>query len=538
MDSPIVFLAPETALRGKVEDGSRPVYTFQGVPYATPPTGKLRFKPPHPLPLWKGERDATKFGPVAYQNAKKSTKMFHPFPFPSKMSENCLYLNIWTPHLPTQRPGNQRSGQTKSGTHRYLPVIVWIHGGILMSGFSNMYQGTELCQKNDIIFISLNYRLGGLGFLTTGDAVMPGNCGLLDQVEALRWVQKYIAYFGGDTGNVTIAGQSAGAMCVDLHTLSDMSRGLFRRAIGHGGSILYKKSVKSPQYLATRLQDKVSELGCDSTKSADILDFLQAMDPYEVQKRFASTIELAVDGVFLKDKPEKLYQENKFNPIDYMLGLSSDDGFLSSRVAESFMGSSENIDAEQLEYILLYLLSYGYDNAEKITKLSLDRYRSSGAEKQDNLQILARIYQDNFLHVPILMAAEKRSALSKTYLYVLEHRPNAMANHRPAWVKSDHDDILVYVFRKEFNGFSAKHFTQRENQLREHLIKYWVNFATCGNPNGNELNVWPQYSPNKKLHLVLNDRPHVASDFNLGSYRFWTHTVEAMEELRSVKSKY
>src|SRR3954470_8210848 len=198
-------------LRGARENG---IAVFRGVPYAAPPIGDLRFTPPQPVPFWQGVRDATKDGPIAPQGRSRLAHVMGDFERPQ--SEDCLTLNIWTP-----APDSKKR-----------PVLVWIHGGAFSSGAGSLpwYSGERFAANGDVVFVSLNYRLGALGFLRL-PSVSDGNLGLLDQVAALRFVHDNIAAFGGDPDNVTAVGQSAGAASIAIHMTMPQAKGLFRRAI-------------------------------------------------------------------------------------------------------------------------------------------------------------------------------------------------------------------------------------------------------------------------------------------------------------------
>ncbi len=199
------------ALRGAREDG---VAVFRGVPYAAPPVGGLRFQPPQPVPAWSGERDATRDGPIAPQGRSRLAHIMGDFERPQ--SEDCLTLNIWTPAPDAKK----------------RPVMVWIHGGAFASGAGSLawYSGEKFAADGDIVAVSINYRLGALGFLCL-PGVSDGNLGLLDQVAALRFVRDNIAAFGGDPDNVTVVGQSAGAASIAILMTMREAQGLFRRAI-------------------------------------------------------------------------------------------------------------------------------------------------------------------------------------------------------------------------------------------------------------------------------------------------------------------
>ena len=225
---PVVH-APAGALEGVEEGGAN---VFKGIPYALPPVGALRWTPPQPVPAWSGARAATDFGPVCYQPVAKLANIYADTP--PAMSEDCLYLNVWTP----------------KNAHN-APVIVWIHGGALLTGWSNeaIYDGAQFA-KRGIILVSINYRLGVLGWLAHPElsaespTKVSGNYGLLDQIAALAWVKQNIGAFGGDASNVTIAGESSGGLSVMYLLASPPARGLFAKAIAESAYMISTPALR------------------------------------------------------------------------------------------------------------------------------------------------------------------------------------------------------------------------------------------------------------------------------------------------------
>ncbi|MGH2586914.1 MAG: carboxylesterase/lipase family protein, partial [Dehalococcoidia bacterium] len=220
-----VVRTPYGQVAGEQRDG---VTVFRGIPYARAPLGELRFRAPQPPEPWSDVRDATRFGPIAMQNPSPMDTIFGAVQRPA-MSEDCLSLNVWTPGLDDGR----------------RPVMVWIHGGAFVggSGSTPWYDGTAFASRGDVVVVTLNYRLGALGFLHLadlgGDAFAgSGNVGILDQVAALRWVRESIAAFGGDPENVTVFGQSAGARSIATMMSMPNPRGLFDKAILQSGPAL------------------------------------------------------------------------------------------------------------------------------------------------------------------------------------------------------------------------------------------------------------------------------------------------------------
>ena len=214
------------AVQGRMKDG---IFDFRGIPFAAPPVGELRFRPPQPVEPWTGVRDATAFGPMAMQNQGVMETMFGAPPRP--MSEDCLTLNVWTPGLDDAR----------------RPVMVWIHGGgfLFGTGATPWYDGRSFA-RDDIVLVTINYRLGSFGFLHIDGQ---GNNGILDQVAALEWVRDNIAAFGGDPGNVTAFGESAGAMSVGTLLGLPAAKGLFVKAIPESGAAHAPRTAEQAEEL-------------------------------------------------------------------------------------------------------------------------------------------------------------------------------------------------------------------------------------------------------------------------------------------------
>ncbi|NXS08381.1 SASB hydrolase, partial [Neodrepanis coruscans] len=212
----------------RVDSAQRSVNVFLGLPFAKPPVGSLRFSEPQPPEPWEGVRDATAYPPMCPQDSVQG-QYFSDFitnrkeKVPLQMSEDCLYLNVYTP---------VSTGEQK------LPVLVWIHGGGLILGAASTYDGSALAALDNVVVVTIQYRLGILGYFSTGDEHARGNWGYLDQVAALKWIQENIIHFGGDPGSVTITGESAGGISVSALILSPLAKGLFHKAISESGTAL------------------------------------------------------------------------------------------------------------------------------------------------------------------------------------------------------------------------------------------------------------------------------------------------------------
>ncbi|XP_017718750.1 PREDICTED: liver carboxylesterase 1-like [Rhinopithecus bieti] len=312
-----------------LEGFAQPVAVFLGIPFAKPPLGPLRFTPPQPAEPWSFVKNATSYPPMCSQDAMAGQVLSELFTnrkenIPLKVSEDCLYLNIYTPADLTKK--------------NRLPVMVWIHGGGLMVGAASTYDGQVLAAHENVVVVTIQYRLGIWGFFSTGDEHSRGNWGHLDQLAALHWVQDNIARFGGNPGSVTIFGESAGGESVSVLVLSPLAKNLFHRAISESGvaltAVLVKKDNVKP------LAEQIAIVaGCQTTTSAVMVHCLRQKTEEELvettlKMKFLSLdlhgdpreshpfLGTVIDGVLLPKTPEELQAERKFNTVPYMVGFN------------------------------------------------------------------------------------------------------------------------------------------------------------------------------------------------------------------------
>lgn len=303
------------AIRGRVMSSrlGRDFFAFRGIPYAEPPTGKLRFINPLPKQAWQGEFDATEDGPRCPQPSNEDD-----------VSEDCLRVNVYTLNLTASRP-----------------VIVYLHpGGFYgVSGQSKNFAGPQSLMDRDVVLVTLNYRLGTLGFMSTGTADSPGNAGLKDQVLALRWVKDNIAVFGGDASQVTLLGYSAGALSISLHMISPMSRGLFHRAIVMSAAATAQWKIKEHQlYLAERQAQILG--GCPNATATELVECIRTMPARVLGDSLPRMFEFEYNPIllwtpviekdfgqerFLTEDPTKVYLEGKFMKIPIISGITKDE---------------------------------------------------------------------------------------------------------------------------------------------------------------------------------------------------------------------
>ena len=441
---------------------------YKGIPFAAPPVGDLRWKAPQPVEPWEGVKETVEFGPGPIQGFGSS----------DQFSEDCLYLNVWTP--------------AKSPKEK-LPVLVWIYGGGFSMGNSAGNDGSELARKG-VVLVSMNYRVGQMGFFAHPELSaensegVSGNYGILDQIAALEWVQENIAKFGGDPEKVTIFGESAGGISVSMLCASPLAKGLFRGAISQSGGSFgparednYPGENMKTLEMAEKEGVKLAErLGVKS-----IAD-LRAMEPGKIGGGFA----LAggpwpiVDGYVIPGDQYVLYEEGKFNDVDVLIGYNSDEGasfsFGSSNTAEAHKASVEERYGPYAEQLLE---AYPVDGPV-VTKTGRDLARDASFG----------------WHTWSWARLQSEKGNSNVYLYYLDQHPETSDG-------SPHGQDVDFVFKSLKNETVDTDF-----ELSDIMATYWTNFAKYGDPNGEGLPIWPEFTPDNHVTMVLKgDKPYPSS---------------------------
>ncbi|GCB77502.1 hypothetical protein scyTo_0020582, partial [Scyliorhinus torazame] len=500
-EEPPVVVTKYGQLEGKkvsVKGIHQSVYKYLAVPFAKPPVGPLRFIAPQAVEAWTGIRQATKQPAGCLQDAnmlKTMLEMVNLEVYPNTFKEDCLYVNVYTPVRPKDR--NKR-----------LPVMVWIHGGGFAMGDSYFYDGSALAAYEDVVVVVIQYRLGIIGFLSTGDEHLPGNLGMLDQVAALKWVQENIESFGGDPGSVTIFGESAGSISVSLHVISPLSSGLFHKAISESGTNLIA-TVFAPDPKSTAVM--IANLaGCNTNHSKEIVDCLGKMSEEELMNIPKPPKDVflfpVVDGTFLPRDVEKLLEANEINSVPYLLGINNHEwGWLIPKLYNP-PGWEEGMDRVTSESIL----KNGSGLREGELQLAIDEYMGHTEDKAEIRDFHHELLSDLFMLVPTVnLARIHRDAGHPVFLYEFQHRPSVYATRRPEFVKSDHADELAFVFGNLFleDGFKLlANGTEEEKVLSKTMMAYWANFAKKGNPNGEGLVHWPAYD-HSEGYMQLRVKP-------------------------------
>lgn len=472
------------SIRGKVDGEMK---TYLGIPYVAPPIGNLRWRPPAAVHPWEGIREVVKAGHACPQpDAVDPQGAF------DSMSEDCLTLNVWTPAMKTGEK---------------LPVMVWIHGGGFVAGnsFHPWYFGGHLAQKGAVV-VTINYRLGPLGFLAhpllsqESSQGVSGNYGLLDQIAALKWVKKNIRAFGGDPGNVTIFGESAGAMSVTYLMVSPLAKGLFHKAISESGTPVIAQyffpDSYGPLYEAYQTGEKFeAAIGCDGeenplacmrnktgeelTKACDIHPEVYYIDKFPFPPVF--------DGWVIPAEPVSLYRNGKIAKVPLIIGTNKNEGTL-------FISPIKNVGRYESWASLLF-----HKDASGVIK----RFP---AEREDLFEVFDRVYTLALFTQPArLIARSVVSVLPDVYKYQFTRVALTEEGKR---LGSVHGAEIPYVFG---NMTAAEGYSEEDMKLSRAIMDYWVQFARTGDPNTGELVTWPAYNSEDDNYLEFNSAVQVKS---------------------------
>lgn len=459
-------------LKGTVEDG---LAIFRGIPYAAPPVGDQRWRPPNPTVKWSGVRNADQFGRACMQ----SNAAIENLPAPS---EDCLYLNVWAP--------------AKSVTDK-LPVLVWIHGGGFVAGTpaEKLYHAEWLAQKG-VVVVSVSYRLGVFGFLAhpelsaESERHVSGNYGLLDMIAGLQWVQRNISAFGGDPKRVTVQGESAGSAAVSMLCGSPLTKGLFRGAIAESGAS-FGPVRDDATFGEMQPLSAAEKAGAAWLSSAGIASIGEARktSAEELLKKSPRQMGLSrpnMDGWVIVGDQYKLYEAGKFNDVPVIVGYNSDEGatFPLPKSQEAYaQGVREKYQQFADKILALYP---GGDTPEgKRTARNLMRDSSFGW----NDWTWARL--------------QTKTGKSKVFLYYFDEPAEIPVGTDPAGYGARHASELPYVFRQlAEHGRPAP--TARDEALSGMLRTYWTNFVKTGDPNGASNPKWPAYDDTtpQMLHIT------------------------------------
>ncbi|XP_060814384.1 carboxylic ester hydrolase [Bombus pascuorum] len=465
---------------------------FRGIPYALPPVKELRFEPPKPAAAWDGIRSAKDDANICIQR--------NIFTYDDQIvgEEDCLYLNVYTPKVPTEED------KLKGG----YPVMIWLHGGgwVCGAGHSDYYHPKFLLD-HDVILVAVNYRLGPIGFLSTEDLVCPGNNGLKDQAMSIRWVHENIAAFGGDPNRVTIFGESAGGASAHYHMMSNLSKGLFHRAISQSGTADCRWALAKPGS-ARKKATKVAELlSCPSENSKQLVECLRTKDAIELIATdrsfqefaycpvipFKPVIEPVHPGAFLTEDPVGMSRNGRMSDIPWMTGIMSEEGSL---VVPGLYGRNngelvKKLNENFLDFAPMTLL---FDETcrkgeekrvgAKIRKFYFDQ---AAIDNSTRFQLINMISDSWFTHAArtsVRDYLEKQS--SPVYYYYLSYRGSASFSRIFGDINNNygvsHADELQYLFPVGEQLFKDIPLSEKDLEMVDVLTSLWFNFANSGNP--------------------------------------------------------
>ncbi|XP_020491720.1 carboxyl ester lipase, tandem duplicate 2 [Labrus bergylta] len=502
----------------------RSMDVFRGIPFADIPQ---RFQKPKRHPGWDGVLKATEFRNRCLQVNLIMTD--------TRGSEDCLYLNIWVPNGSSVSTG--------------MAVMVWIYGGGFLAGGSMganfldnyLYDGQEIADRGNVIVVTLGYRVGTLGFLSTGDSDLPGNFGLWDQQAAIAWVHRNIRSFGGDPNNITLFGESAGGASVSFQTLTPHNKGMIRRAISQSGVALCPWAInKNPRRYAEEIALKVNCPTDDSMAAclkmtdpvtltlAGSISIISSPDNPVVFNLLLSPV---VDGDFLPDEPHKLFHNAA--EIDYIAGVNDMDGHLFTGLDVPSV-NSHLVDTPVGDLKRL-LASYVKDGGPLALDNAYSTYTStwgSNPNKETIKKTVVDVGTDIIFLVPTqaalyLHATNATTGRTYSYLFSQPNRMGGIGRPYPSWMGADHADELQYVFGKPFTtplGYWPSH-----RYVSRYIINYWTNFAKTGDPTKGE-NVptnWPEFTINHH-YLEINsdmDKGYVRQQLRMRYVHFWTSVL-------------
>ncbi|XP_016325036.1 fatty acyl-CoA hydrolase precursor, medium chain isoform X3 [Sinocyclocheilus anshuiensis] len=508
------------ALKGeyvKAKGKDTVVHSYLGVPFVKPPVGPLRFSPPQPAEKWAGVRDATKQPFMCLQEKQIVEDLVANISMNIEVpdsSEDCLYLNVYTP--------------SKPGANDKLPVMVWIHGGGLSMAAASLFDGHVLAAYQDVVVVLIQYRLGLLGFFSTGDEHAPGNYGLLDQVAALQWVQENIHSFGGDPGSVTIFGESAGGVSVSLHILSPLSANLFHHAIAESGTAAVD-AIMSPNPLPTA-QFVGNASGCDISSTKKVVDCVMQLTEDDIltllKEHPMVHFGVTMDGWFLPKPVEELLQSQQFNKVPLITGITNDE---SGYMLPSFFSPQGWIDGMDMEQILPFLTIFNPTlQDQSIVELVLNEYLGTSPDRTKIRDGFREMLGDFMFNIPARKVANyHRDAGAPVYMYEFQHPPSLLQKKRPSFVGCDHGDEVIFVLGFCFADGRIKleeELSEEENELCRTVMAYWGNFARTGSPNGLGLTEWPKFGAEAEyLSIGLEQKP--SKDLKGKHFTFMTQTL-------------
>jgi para-nitrobenzyl esterase len=480
---------------GKIEgEQHEQCCVFRGIPFAAPPVGLLRFCAPRPPAPWHGVRSALSFGPAAAQGTSRVPGMEAIGP----KSEDCLYLNVYTP----AHDGKKR------------PVLFWIHGGAFKLGTASapLYDGQPLALRGDVVVVTANYRLGAFGYLSLHEHGGAGfgasaNCGQLDQIAALRWVNENIERFGGDPGNVTIFGESAGGMAVATLLCMPAAHGLFHRAISQSGAATFTTTPAQAAELSSRLLARLGIKDADAARLRELSveDIIDAHEHVGMDLGLRSGLGPVADGDTLPDQPGALIAARKAAEVPIIIGTNRDEMnlFNAARLRDL---DSPMADDEAARIVQLFVPGLSAERASAL----LETYRRSRVAERlpsGNRVLLNSIQGDALFRIPSLRFTEAYAKVQPaTYSYLFTFQSPAMRGTLGAC----HALELAFIFGTLDTPFQDRFCgTGPEVEALSHaMMDAWLEHARRGSPSTGSL-AWPCFDAGERPTMVFDKRSRV-----------------------------
>ena len=475
---------------GKIRGYSRRgVIKFKGIPYAAPPVGELRFKPPAPFEPWSGVRDATKYSPVSIQPPSNLENMFAE-PMPQSESD-CLTLNIWTQNYKDDK----------------RPVMFWIHGGGFITGNGASLDGARLVLRGDVVVVSINYRLGYFGFLYMPD--MPdttANAGLLDMVAALEWVRDNISKFGGDPNNVTIFGESAGGMAVSSLLAFPSAKGLFHRAIPQSGAA--NKFGYNPDAAIKVYEELIQKFGVEK---GDI----EALRKVPAEKFIVPQMDMTefragglrvgpvVDKKTLPDHPLEAISKGFAKDIDVFIGSNLDE----NKLFLMWTPKAFELTEEGLNRTVNAFMRFTKQKESKAKEI-IDTYREL---RKTPRNIADAILSDFTFRIPSIRLAEEQSKYQKNiYMYLFTWQSPLDGGKYGAMHALELSFVFGLLGNRDIGIVPGR--TEETQRLSEQMMDAWIAFARSGNPNHKNIPELPPYDKKNRATILFDKEVTVETD--------------------------
>ena len=492
-DTPSTVVKTASGLISGIADKGDGVRIFKGIPFAAPPVGHLRWKAPQPVKPWTGVRKCDSFGPSPMQSPPVPFGVYSQeflIPTDGKISEDCLYLNVWT--------------AAKSSRER-RPVLVWIYGGGFVAGSGSVpiYNGRAMAKKG-VVFVTFNYRVGCFGFFAhpalSGESPQKasGNYGLMDQIAALQWVKRNIAAFGGDPSNVTIDGQSAGAVSVNCLVASPLAKGLFKRAIAESGAcVLNKKmlTLHEAENVGTRISQS---LGASS---------MEALRKVPAEKLLHKVFQLRspiVDGYVLPESVGEIFKTHKENKVDLLTGWNAGEkaGEKVKSAADFRHWAQETFGKDTAGFLQYYPARN--DSEAAVSQVAYGRDSWAGVQGY------------------VWAMLQRQTRTGKVYVYNFTRKLPAEGSAKK--YGAFHSGEIVYAL--DNLPFLNRPWQDVDDSLANMMSSYWVNFATSGNPNARGLPKWPAFDENQDSVMIFSVQPNVAVLPHKDALNFLYHRIE------------